>query len=106
MQFFSPSDLIAKSAITLAGRGYTHYQQVKYEIHGDLTDVLNCHCSDCRKAHGAAFRTRASVRVADFKWISGRELVSRYEAKPGEFRTFCSICGSNLVTMFKSKPDV
>lgn len=79
---------------------------VTYEIHGALTGVLNCHCSDCRKAHGAAFRTRASVRTADFKWISGEELITHYEAKPGEFRTFCGVCGSNLVTKFSSKPEV
>ena len=80
--------------------------KVKYEIHGALTGVLNCHCSDCRKAHGAAFRTRASVRSKDFVWISGEELVAQYEAAPDEYRTFCSICGSNLITKFKNKPEV
>src|SRR5688572_22768972 len=80
--------------------------RVKYEIHGALTDVLNCHCSDCRKAHGAAFRTRASVRTAAFKWISGEDIVSHYEAKPGEVRTFCSVCGSNLITKFNTRPDI
>ena len=52
---------------------------VRYEIHGKLSGVLNCHCSMCRKAHGAAFRTRAAVRVADFRWLSGEELLTHYE---------------------------
>jgi len=30
---------------------------VRYEIAGPLSGALNCHCSMCRKAHGAAFRT-------------------------------------------------
>ena len=80
--------------------------KVRYEIHGDLTGVLNCHCSDCRKAHGAAFRTRATVQSKEFIWVSGEELVSHYEAAPSEFRTFCSLCGANLVTKFKNKPEV
>jgi hypothetical protein len=80
--------------------------KVRYEIHGELTGVLNCHCSDCRKAHGAAFRTRGTVRSKDFVWISGEELISRYEAAPSEFRTFCGVCGANLVTEFRTKPEV
>lgn len=49
---------------------------IKYEIHGELTGTLHCHCSMCRKAHGAAFRTRASVRVKDFVWTNGDALAA------------------------------
>ena len=27
--------------------------QITYQIHGELTDVLNCHCSMCRKLHAS-----------------------------------------------------
>lgn len=80
--------------------------QIKYEIHGALTGVLNCHCSMCRKAHGAAFRTRASVQVKDFRWLSGEYLLTHYESSRGEYRTFCKLCGSNLVTKFEHNKDV
>lgn len=73
---------------------------IEYSVSGPLIDVLNCHCTMCRKAHGAAFRTRASVRSRDFRWKKGKEILTRYESSPGEHRTFCSICGSNLVTEF------
>jgi hypothetical protein len=73
---------------------------VRYEIAGLLAGALNCHCSMCRKAHGAAFRTRAAVRVADFRWLAGEGLLTHYESSPGEYRTFCRVCGSNLVTKF------
>jgi hypothetical protein len=33
---------------------------VRYEITGPLKGALNCYCSMCRKAHGAAFRSRAA----------------------------------------------
>jgi len=79
---------------------------VRYEIHDQLGRVINCHCSDCRKAHGSAFRTRATVKVSEFRWTAGEELLAHYEAKPGEFRTFCRVCGSSLVTKFRDDPDV
>ena len=36
---------------------------VRYEIDGPLDGAMNCHCSMCRKAHGAAFRSRAGIRA-------------------------------------------
>lgn len=65
---------------------------VRYEISGPLRGVLNCHCSMCRKAHGAAFRTRASVQAADFRWVLGEDLVTYYESSPGNHRGFCRSC--------------
>ena len=79
---------------------------VTYEISAPLTDVINCHCSMCRKAHGAAFRTRASVRKADFTFLSGEELLTYYESSLGEWRSFCSACGANMITTFSQFPDV
>jgi hypothetical protein len=71
---------------------------VRFEITGPLTGPLNCHCSMCRKAQGAAFRSRVGVRVVDFHWLSGEELVTYYESSPGAFRGFCRVCGSPVVT--------
>ena len=79
--------------------------KIRYRINGPLHSVLNCHCSMCRKAHGAAFRTRAAVKTAEFEWLDGEALLTRYESSPGEHRSFCSRCGSNLVTTFDAKPD-
>ena len=79
--------------------------RVRYEIRGPILNVLNCHCSNCRKSHGAAFRTRGRVRVKDFVWLSGRELVTKYRSSQNEYRTFCSVCGANLVTEFITNPD-
>jgi hypothetical protein len=70
---------------------------VKFEITGPLLRPLNCHCSLCRKQHGAAFRSRVRVRESDFKWIKGEELVRYYESSPDFHRGFCSNCGSPVV---------
>jgi hypothetical protein len=73
---------------------------VKYRINGLLSRALNCHCSMCRKAHGSAFRSRASVHAADFEWLQGEELVTFYESSPGTHRGFCRICGSAILSRF------
>jgi len=59
----------------------------------------------CRKAHGAAFRSRARVRAADFRWTQGEELVTYYESSPGNHRGFCRVCGSPLLSRFDHDPS-
>ena len=78
---------------------------VRYEIAGELEAPLNCHCSMCRKATGAAFRSRASVATSDFRWVTGEALLARFESSPGNVRTFCRVCGSTLVTIFPNSPE-
>lgn len=78
---------------------------IRYEITGGLEQPLNCHCSMCRKATGAAFRSRARIRTAAFRWVAGEPLLTRYESSPGQVRTFCRVCGSTLVTLFPSSPQ-
>jgi hypothetical protein len=70
---------------------------VKFEITGALLRPLNCHCSRCRKQHGAAFRSRVRVRAADLRWVQGEELISYYESSPDFRRGFCRVCGSPVV---------
>ena len=73
---------------------------IRYEIGGKLFAALHCHCSMCRKAQGAAFRSRARVQAADFRWISGEHLVTFFESSPGNHRGFCRVCGSPILTKF------
>ncbi len=69
---------------------------IRYEIDGPLRDAGNCHCSMCRKAHGAAYATYAAVDPESFRWVCGEELVAFYESSPNAGRIFCSTCGSTL----------
>jgi len=48
---------------------------VKYEISGTLEEMHHCHCSRCRKAHGAAFSTFARTSVDRFGFVSGEPKV-------------------------------
>jgi hypothetical protein len=76
---------------------------IRYEITGKLFEPLNCHCSMCRKAQGAAFRSRARVQSVNFHWICGERLLTFYESSPGNHRGFCRVCGSPILS--KSDSD-
>jgi hypothetical protein len=69
---------------------------VHYEINGQLLNAGNCHCSMCRRQHGAAYSTYAQCDPDDFRWTSGEGLVKIYEALSGGGWYFCSECGSTL----------
>jgi hypothetical protein len=56
--------------------------------------MLNCHCSMCRKHHGAAFATFVTAPLDQFKWISGEANVGTYQSSENGSRAFCKVCGS------------
>jgi hypothetical protein len=53
---------------------------IRYEIDADLGPVTNCHCSQCRKAAGAAFASNASVPAMSFRFVAGAELLKEWES--------------------------
>ena len=67
---------------------------LRYEIDGPLTSMMNCHCSMCRKQHGAAFATYAVAPASGFRWIAGEDQVVRYQSSAQGSRAFCRHCGS------------
>ena len=68
--------------------------KVKYRVNGQLSHADHCHCSMCRKAHGAAFATYFQVRSENFRWTCDRKTIREYGSSPSTTRSFCSTCGS------------
>lgn len=79
---------------------------VRHEIRGWLRGAMNCHCSMCRKAQGSAFRTRASVNAAEFRFVGGPEMIDYFESSPGNHRGFCKKCGSPILSKFDQYPEI
>ena len=79
---------------------------VRYRITGRPGEMWHCHCTDCRKSHGAAFSSSVQVDRGRFKLASGEGLLVTYEAKTGTTRSFCGRCGSNIVGTITSEPDL
>lgn len=67
---------------------------VRYEVDGEFFAVVNCHCSMCRKHHGAPFATWAVVPVNHYRLVAGADSIARHESSPGQHRSFCRTCGS------------
>jgi hypothetical protein len=67
---------------------------VRYEIDGPFTIMMNCHCSMCRKHHGAPFATFAGAPLEGFRWLGGEDNQGHYASSPGSHRSFCKTCGS------------
>ena len=79
---------------------------VRFEIRGELSGASHCHCSMCRKAHGAAFGTYAAAKAIDFRVVSGADRITRYRSSAGIVRTFCARCGSTLQWLRESRPEI
>jgi hypothetical protein len=67
---------------------------VRYEIAGPISTMLHCHCSMCRKHHGAAFATWTVAPLAGLRMLAGEDSIARYVSSPSFNRSFCRHCGS------------
>ena len=67
-----------------------------FEVEGEFSEMVDCFCSMCRRAHGAAFATFVGCKATDFKLRKGQELVGKYRSSEQGTRSFCTVCGSNL----------
>lgn len=74
---------------------------VRYEVHGPLSMMIHCHCSMCRKHHGASFATFVGAPLMGFRWLGGADDVATYESSQKGQRSFCRGCGSVAPTLSK-----
>lgn len=44
-------------------------QGIRYEIQGEIGEIVQCHCQRCRKANGTAYATNAPISSRDFKIV-------------------------------------
>jgi len=69
---------------------------VRYEVDAFAPAMGHCHCSMCRKFHGAAFATFGEARTSEFRWLRGEADLVEYRADNGTRRRFCRHCGSSM----------
>ncbi|WP_177418122.1 GFA family protein [endosymbiont of Lamellibrachia barhami] len=79
--------------------------KVRFEITGEIENIIYCHCSQCRKAQGSAFATNGNVDVEAFVFISGEEELTGYQSTPGQTKYFCKHCGSPIISKNESLPN-
>ncbi len=69
---------------------------VEYEVDGNMGEPSLCHCSMCRKQHGAPFGAYSRVAWDEFRITKGEELIKSFRSSDDVSRTFCEVCGSTL----------
>ena len=80
----------------------------QFEIQGAPRDIINCHCSKCRKFHGN-YGAYTSVKVENLKLTKQTGLKwykSLTDETPHVRRGFCSECGSSLFWHPKDQPNI
>ena len=78
---------------------------VRYEVTGPVHDVHHCHCSMCRRAHGAAYSTFARLTASELRIVAGAVHIRSYRSSAPIERTFCATCGTRLTVRFDGMPD-
>ena len=79
---------------------------VRYEVRGELGVAYFCHCGRCRKASGSAFGTNAMIASRDFAVTAGEASFKFFKAESGLRRYFCSACGSSIISVRDTQPEV
>lgn len=89
-----PADDRRAAAIRGGATGGCLCGAVRYRVTGRLRDVMNCHCSQCRRTHGhvAAY---AAARRDDLELLEDAGL-AWYASSPRARRGFCRTCGASL----------
>jgi hypothetical protein len=76
-------------------------ESISYTIEGDARDVVDCHCSRCRR-HTGHFMAATGVD-ADRLLISGEDRLRWYATADVEY-AFCGNCGSTLFWRTSRRP--
>jgi len=79
--------------------------KVRLEVRQPATDLYHCHCSMCRKVHGASFATYAVAPRQAVVITRGADTLSHYDSSPGVTRNFCPNCGCQITIDVAASPE-
>jgi hypothetical protein len=66
----------------------------------------HCHCTMCRRNHGAAYVTWFAIDRSRLSIDTGLDQLVRFPSSAHGSRSFCSRCGSSLFCISTHHPDV
>jgi hypothetical protein len=72
---------------------------VHYMVADEFKYAANCHCSDCRRATGSAFKPFAGIESEKLRLTSGKEHVSIFGDEKASHDVHCRACGSFLYSV-------
>ncbi|MDN3922356.1 GFA family protein [Roseateles violae] len=87
--------------------GSCHCGAIAYEAEVDPARVVLCHCSDCQRLSGCAYRVSIATTRQRLRLLRGEPACYVKQADSGARRAqeFCAACGSPLFTYDLATPD-
>lgn len=70
---------------------------VRFSIDLPSKWCAHCHCSMCRRVHGAGYVTWVGVNSEHFNILQDDGHLLWFESSPGARRGFCNKCGSSML---------
>lgn len=88
--------------------GSCHCGAIRYRAEVDPARVTICHCTDCQKLTGTAYRVSVGTRREAFALEQGtpKTYVKTAESGARRAQVFCPECGSPLFTYDLAAPEV
>ena len=78
--------------------------EIQYEYHGSLSELVICHCNQCKKAQGTVFAVNSPIKADLFKITQGKSRLQAYSSSEKKQRVFCSRCGSPVFSKHQDNP--
>jgi hypothetical protein len=78
---------------------------VRFAVEPPTLFCAHCHCSMCRRAHGAGYVTWVVVPRERFRILAGEETLVRFRSSDHGTRSFCGRCGSSLFCESTHHPE-
>ena len=70
---------------------------VQFEVTEPFASIAQCHCTNCKKISGGVGTVNGRVPTAAIRVVEGEDLLTTFQPAEGTAKTFCSVCGSNLL---------
>jgi hypothetical protein len=81
-------------------RGSCFCRAVQYEVPDEFRYALDCHCSNCRRTTGAAFKPFAGIERQKLRTTSGADQLLIY-GEDNSNDTHCKLCGSLVFSVVR-----
>ncbi len=78
-------------------RGSCRCGAVGFEVRMPTLWCAHCHCTQCRRSHGAAFVTWFGIAEDQFRLDGDGATLRWYQSSPEAQRGFCSQCGTPML---------
>jgi hypothetical protein len=74
---------------------------VEYAVADTFQYAMNCHCSNCRRATGSAFKPFAGIERDRLRITRGSDGVTIFGSETGPHDVHCATCGSLLYSVVR-----